>query len=84
MQATKSSPGSSLGGNVIPAQQIHFAKPHVKTSSTVAKPVEPEPEPPPIAHQPQVTLIKEGDIVSAIEVLCTCGEVIRLECKYVD
>jgi hypothetical protein len=72
MQATK-----SHAGNIIPAQQIHFAKPAEKKAAPV------ETTPTVANHQPQVTLIKDGDVVRAIEVLCSCGEVLWLDCKYV-
>lgn len=84
MHATKPSPGSSLAGNVIPAQQIHFAKPNEKRAAALPAPKPAEVAPKPIEHQPQVTLLKEGDTVYAIEILCTCGEVIRLDCKYAE
>ena len=77
MQATKS---PALSGNVIAAQHIHFVKPNDKKPVVASKPGEPLPAP--AYHQPQVTLIKDGDTVRAIEVTCTCGEVIRLDCKY--
>lgn len=31
---------------------------------------------------PRVELIREGDIVTAIDLTCTCGETIRLWCSY--
>lgn len=33
-------------------------------------------------HEPQVTLQREGDRVSAIHVHCACGRVAELECVY--
>lgn len=30
----------------------------------------------------RVTLIKDAGIVRAIEIVCACGEVIRLDCEY--
>ena len=33
-------------------------------------------------EEPRITLIKQGDIVHAIEIVCTCGELIRFECEY--
>jgi hypothetical protein len=32
--------------------------------------------------EPQVILIRDGDTVSAIEVICTCGQRIRLNCVF--
>ncbi len=31
---------------------------------------------------PTVIVIKDGDTVRAIEVTCTCGEIIRIECSH--
>lgn len=32
--------------------------------------------------QPRITLQKEGDRISGIQVVCTCGQVIDLKCDY--
>lgn len=32
--------------------------------------------------EPHVTLIRQGDVVEAIEIRCSCGELIRLRCQY--
>jgi len=34
------------------------------------------------AGEPQVTLVREGDVIQAIEVTCTCGRKVRLRCVY--
>ena len=36
----------------------------------------------PAKGEPRIELIREGDIVRAIEVICSCGERIRLRCDY--
>jgi hypothetical protein len=39
----------------------------------------------PHAHerqQPVIELIREGDVVTAIDVTCSCGEKLRLWCSY--
>jgi hypothetical protein len=33
-------------------------------------------------HSPTVTLQREGDRVTRIQVQCACGEVIELDCEY--
>lgn len=33
---------------------------------------------------PTIDLIKEGDVVRAIEIVCACGKKIRLRCVYSD
>jgi len=35
-----------------------------------------------VANGPIVELIREGDIVQAIDVTCSCGHRIRLRCMY--
>ena len=39
-------------------------------------------EPPPIQHQPIVRLHREGDAVRHIQIQCSCGQVIDLDCVY--
>jgi hypothetical protein len=46
---------------------------------------------PPRHHQPEVPacaptieLVRDGDVVQAIDVTCTCGQKIRLRCVYED
>ena len=34
------------------------------------------------ASEPRITLIRDGDTVRAIEVECTCGKKIRLNCVF--
>jgi len=34
------------------------------------------------SHEPQVVLIRDGDTVRAIEVRCTCGKTIRMNCTF--
>ncbi len=43
---------------------------------------------PPRAHgpggncAPHIELVREGDVIQAIDVTCTCGQKIRLRCVY--
>jgi hypothetical protein len=32
--------------------------------------------------QPQVEVIREGDVILAIDVICSCGQRIRVKCEY--
>jgi hypothetical protein len=32
--------------------------------------------------QPQVEVVREGDVIRAIDVTCTCGQKIRIRCEY--
>ncbi|AWM37377.1 hypothetical protein [Gemmata obscuriglobus] len=33
-------------------------------------------------HEPTVRVVREGDLIQALEVTCTCGERIRIRCEY--
>lgn len=38
---------------------------------------------PHVAHgQPKVDLVRDGEIIKAIDVTCSCGETIRIWCSY--
>jgi hypothetical protein len=58
--------------NVISGQHVMV----VKTPTPVAVAQET------CGDEPRISIIKDGDVVRAIEVVCTCGEVIRLDCVY--
>ncbi len=67
--------------NVLRAHQVQIipppaANPAVETPRPAATPRKA------CNAEPKITLIKDGDIVRAVEVACTCGEIIRLECQY--
>jgi hypothetical protein len=32
--------------------------------------------------EPQVALVRDGDVIQAIDVTCSCGQRIRLRCAY--
>lgn len=69
-------------GNIIPGDQIE-----ILPASHAATATAPPASKTIVAHQhlhtqPSITLIKEGDSVRVIEITCTCGEVIRLQCEY--
>lgn len=34
------------------------------------------------AAQPQVEVIRDGDVIQAIDVICACGQRIRVRCQY--
>ncbi len=38
----------------------------------------------PEEHFPTVELTRDGDVIKAIHITCTCGEEIRLRCVYPD
>jgi hypothetical protein len=59
------------GINIIPAQRVQMIAPAAPTV------IHDEAE-----GEPRITLIKDGDAVRTIEIACTCGQVIRLDCAY--
>jgi hypothetical protein len=60
--------------NVIPAAHVQIVRQPVACAA--------EHEAPPTPAAPRISVIEEGGVVRTIEIACTCGEVIRLECKY--
>ncbi|GIW78408.1 MAG: hypothetical protein KatS3mg105_0215 [Gemmatales bacterium] len=67
---------------VIPGRQVklsqRFGPVVVGQNQTQLRPLDEEERP----CRPTVELIREGTVVRAIEVTCTCGEKIRLDCQY--
>jgi hypothetical protein len=59
-------------GNVVPAGQVHWHEAPRRVCTRA----------PGEAAEPKIIVIKEGDAVQAIEIICTCGERIRLNCIY--
>ena len=54
-------------------------------SSTSPSMASPSPASPSPAHRhtnPTIELVKEGDVVRAIDVTCACGQIMRLWCQY--
>ncbi|HZU35173.1 MAG TPA: hypothetical protein VFA18_04670 [Gemmataceae bacterium] len=33
-------------------------------------------------HEPQIALVRQGDTIQAIDITCSCGQRIRLNCVY--
>ena len=71
---------ANFSSNVIPAHHVQIVKPASAKAAVCARP---QPSGPcDSTLEPRVSVIKDGDTVRAIEVVCSCGEVIRLECQY--
>jgi len=69
----------NLSDKVIPAQFIRIHDPHA------AKPGVVHPATPKAAEkatEPKITLHKDGETIKAIEIVCGCGEVIKIDCEY--
>ncbi len=62
-------------GKIISAQHVRFAHRNPKHAHDSAAA-------PSGQTESKITLIKAGDTVTAIEVTCGCGAVIRLDCLY--
>jgi hypothetical protein len=64
---------SCLSSKIIPAERVRVHDAH-KAHTMAGADRRPK--------EPKITLIKDGDTVRCIEVECTCGEIIRLDCEY--
>ena len=64
-------PAPFANGNAVPAPNGH-------PTPALAAPPPPARNCPP----PKVTLQRQGDVVSAIRIQCSCGQVIELNCVY--
>jgi hypothetical protein len=74
--------GTSTSGKIIPAQFVRIHDSH-KVSPASSQPASgPASRPQARTKEPKITLLKEGDTVKTIEIVCTCGAVIRLDCEY--
>ncbi len=69
-----------ISDKVIPAQFVRMHDPHA-TKLSVAQP-SPAPKAPDKSKEPKITLHKDGDTIKAIEIVCACGAVIKLDCEY--
>jgi hypothetical protein len=64
------------------------SSPRLSALSSASAPAEisaasvPAPSPANCSGKPVVTLQRNGDVVTAIKVQCTCGQVIELNCQY--
>jgi hypothetical protein len=67
-----SKPAPFAAGKTPPAANGHA------TTAVLAAP----PPPPQNCPPPKVTLQRQGDVVSAIRIQCSCGQVIELNCLY--
>jgi hypothetical protein len=61
-------------GRIIKAGNIAVLDPHAKKAAPAHVPTAKE--------ESRIRLIKDGDVVKTIEIHCSCGEVIRLDCEY--
>jgi hypothetical protein len=72
MEHDEGTEGMAAGGAVVPGRLVRLAPEPVRVAI-----------PGHGAHaEPQVEIIREGDVIQAIDVVCTCGRRIRLRCLY--
>jgi hypothetical protein len=64
-----------VGRGVIPGRLVRVSGEPARVGAPTAGPP---------AGQPQIEMIKDGDILRAIDVVCACGKRIRLRCVYAD
>jgi hypothetical protein len=82
MNAAKAEHGSFHSGNVIAGRNVTIFDPHAPKPAAATNVPAKDPSPAPAKPDARVRLIKEGDIVTAIEIRCACGELIHLDCEY--
>lgn len=61
------------GGLVVPADRIRVSDEVVSIGA---------PHPGESRGEPKIQLVREGGVIRAIEVICSCGELIRIRCEY--
>jgi hypothetical protein len=67
--------GDDCGRGIIPGRLVRL-------SGEAARVGAPAPCPP--DSEPHLELIRDGDVLQAIDVICACGKRIRLRCVYAD
>jgi hypothetical protein len=94
MNAVKAESGVHPSAKVIPGRNVTILGPHGMISLPVPLPSGTgtfsspdgkglgEGDPQATKKESRVRLIKNGDLVTGIEIRCACGEVIHLDCEY--
>jgi hypothetical protein len=79
MNAVKAEQGVYSSGHVISGRNVTIFDPHAVKPAVAHVHAN---DAPPAKSDQRVRLIRNGDVVTAIEIRCKCGEVIYLECEY--
>jgi hypothetical protein len=58
--------------HIVPGQHVLVAGPNARVRIPAAPP----------AQEPKLELVREGEVVRALDVMCSCGEKIRIVCEY--
>jgi hypothetical protein len=62
----------AAGASVVPGARVTIAEHAIRIGESA-----------PEGHgEPKINLVREGGVVRAIEVTCSCGQVIRIRCDY--
>lgn len=64
-----------MSGAVLCGQAVHVSAKSTKITVGRQPPAKP-------AAEPHVELIRDGDVITGIEVTCGCGQVLKLRCVY--
>lgn len=64
---------AGAGGPVVRAARVRVTGEPVRIGA---------PAPTSAAHEPAVRIVRDGDVIQALEVTCSCGERIRIRCEY--
>jgi hypothetical protein len=70
--------GEYVNRGVVPGRKVLLEE---GPTSVMIVPPRPHVAPTP-ACAPQIELVRDGDVIRAIDVTCTCGQKIRLRCVY--
>jgi hypothetical protein len=69
-------------GRIIPAENVRIVEAPQEILAAHQVPEKTTDEGSASRHEPEVTLVKDGDRVKKIIIKCTCGQVISLDCEY--
>ncbi|MBP3960903.1 hypothetical protein J8F10_37250 [Gemmata sp. G18] len=64
---------AGAGSPVVRATRVRVSEEAVRIGAPV---------PPGASGEPTVRIIREGDVIQALEVTCSCGERVRIRCEY--
>ena len=69
--------GEYVNRGVVPGRKVL-----VEEGAAAVMIVPPRPQAAAPACAPQIELVRDGEVIQAIDVTCTCGQKIRLRCVY--
>lgn len=66
---------SGPGSHIVPAECVRISDEPVQIGAPLRERGE-------SSGEPKIQLVREGGVIRAIEVICACGELIRIRCDY--